>query len=194
MPSSAAMTTVEGYYLQKIDPSTNTKKFYTTLVTDNGVAVIAWGRIGTAGQSQIHKFQTRKDAEVLALKKVYAKQSEGYELEVDRFKFTIETDIINKACEQQNPDLLLNAFGSARTQPQLLAEQEVVLRHYDDFMDKARHLLETAGGRPFDEVHAEYEELDKAWAALEDRHAQVRTTVDLVKQTLFSRLMSGSTT
>lgn len=190
--ASSATTPVEGYYLEKHDDSSNTHKFYTTIVTDNGVAVIAWGRVGTAGQSQIHKFQTRKDAEVLALKKVYAKQSEGYDLLVDKLKFVIDTDEIMRACERQNPQYLLNTFGKARTEPQFAVEQEVVLRHYDDFMAKARHLLETAADRPFDEVHAEYEELGKAWEAIDDRHALVSTTVDLVKQTMFSRLMGGS--
>lgn len=179
-----------GWYLE--NRIGNHKKFYTVLIAENGVVVTAWGRIGQAGQSKIQKFPSLKDAEALGKRQVYAKQTGGYSVIEDEFKFTITNDILNTACAQDSAPMLLRQFAQARTEPKFQGDSQVVMKHYEDFAGRAQALLNTAAERPFDEVYAEYEELEAAWKVLRDKHDEVAVTVSLTSQTLHQRLLSGS--
>lgn len=185
--------TTTGYYLEQRNPASNTMKFYTVLIADNGTLVIAWGRIGTIGQFQISKLPSRREAEDVGLRQVYTKKSKGYDTLFDDFKFEIDDKALAEACRRSNAHPLLRLFAEARTKPRLEGEKKAVTKHYDDFVRKAQDLLDTAASRPFDEVYNDYEELETAWEAIDLAHGKVKTTVDLVKATLAGRLMAGKT-
>lgn len=180
---------VTGWHLENRTGSHN--KFYTVLIAENGVVVTAWGAIGSAGQSKIQK-TTLKDAEALGKRQVYSKLTRGYSTKADEFKFTIEEDALNEACRRTMTQPLTRAFHQALRDPQYEGDKQVVLKHYDDFVDKAQRLLNEAGDRSFEEVYAEFEELEKAWAEISDKHAEAEVTVSLTKQLLSQKLMSGS--
>lgn len=57
--------------LEKIDPSTNTSKFYEIKSIDGGFAFTSWGRINTKGQS-------KKVSHWKASQKLREKLNEGY--------------------------------------------------------------------------------------------------------------------
>lgn len=168
------------------------RKFYTVLIADNGVVVTAWGRIGSAGQSKIDKLPEYKDAEALGKRQVYGKQTGGYQVITDQFTFTINDDVLGNACARSMAQPLLQAFEAAKNDPAFAGERQVVMKYYDEFVAKAQRLLND-GERPFEEVHAEFEELKEAWNHLSDKHDEVRVTVDLAEQLLAQRLMSGMT-
>lgn len=179
-----------GWYLENRVGSH--KKFYTVLIAENGVVVTAWGRIGTQGQSKIQKFPEFKDAEALGKRQVYSKQTGGYSALAEDFKLTIDSDVLNAACQNESPAILTRLFHEARNNPQFAGDTEVVLKHYEDFVKKAQRLLDTAGDRNFEEVFNEFDELKTTWKTISDKHDEVAVTVNLAEQLLSQRLMSGA--
>ena len=172
--------------------STGHHKSYTVLIADNGVVVTAWGRIGTAGQSKIIKVPNPPDAEAVGKRQVYSKQTGGYSVVHNEFKFTVEQEVLDEACRRDMTTHLTRAFFSAVTDPQFAGGRQAVMKHYDDFVNQAQRLLNGASERAFDEVYAEFEQLEEAWAAISDKHAEAEVTISLAKQTLSQRLMSGA--
>lgn len=185
--------TTTGFYLEYREAASNSFKQYTVLIADDGVVVTAWGRIGNQAQFKIAKMPSRKEAEDVGLRQLYAKKSKGYETLFDDFKFEVDPTVLAGACQRNDAHPLLHLFAEARKEPRLANEEKAVTKHYDDFAGKAQDLLDTAADRPFEEVYADFEELEKVWDAIDMAHGRVKTTVDLVKQTLASRLMAGST-
>lgn len=181
---------VVGYHLE--NRIGNHLKFYTVLIADNGVVVTAWGRIGTRGQNRIQKFAALGDAEALGMRQVYAKQTGGYAVVTSSFKFAIEADALNAACQRGQGDDLTQRFHRALREPQYEGDKQVVMKHYDDFVDRAQRLMNEASTRTFEQVYAEFEELEKAWSAISDKHDQAEATISLTKQMLSQRLMSGT--
>lgn len=181
---------VEGWYLE--NRTGNHSKFYTVLMTDNGVVVTAWGRIGTAGQNKIQKFQQHADAVDVGRRQLYSKRAGGYATVTESFKFTATADQINNACERNDGSSLVNLFHQARRSPQFDGHKKSVMQHYDDFVKRAQALMDTANDRPFEEVAAEFQELKDAWAELHDRHESAAITVGLIEATMHQRLMSGA--
>lgn len=167
-------------------------KFYTVLIAENGVVVTAWGRIGSAGQQKIDKLMSFKDAEALGKRQLYSKQTGGYQVITDEFTFTIDDDALLNACARTMAAPLLKAFEDAKNDPAFAGDTQVVMKYYDEFVVKAQRLLND-GERPFEEVHAEFEDLKTSWTALTDKHDEVKVTVDLAEQLLAQRLMSGMT-
>jgi len=181
---------VTGWYLENRNGSHS--KFYTVLIAENGVVVTAWGRIGAAGQSKIQRLPLLTDAEALGKRQVYSKQTGGYSVINDDFKFTIGEALLDEACQRDAAGLLTRAFHEALRDPQYQGEKQSVMKHYDDFVEKAQRLMTEAGNRSFDEVYAEFEELEKAWQAISDKHGEAAVTISLTKQMLSQRLMSGA--
>jgi len=181
---------VTGWHLENRIGSHN--KYYTVLIAENGIVVTAWGKIGTAGQTKIQKLPQVKDAEALGKRQLYSKQTGGYSVLTDEFKFTIEHDVLMQAASTTNAAVLTRLFHEALRDPAYEGDKQVVLKHYDDFVAKAQRLLNEAGERAFEDVYAEFEELEAAWQSISDKHDEVKVTVDLTKQLLGQRLMSGS--
>lgn len=181
---------VEGWYLEN---RTGThSKFYTVLIADNGVCVMAWGRIGTVGQKKIQKLPSLEDAKALGLRQVYSKQSGGYSMITSEFRFTIDEALLDECCQRDVSGPLTQQFHDARREPQYEGEKKSVTTHYDDFVDKAQRLLGGASERPFEEVFAEFQELKEAWEAISEKHDEAAITISLTKQMLSQRLMSGA--
>lgn len=181
---------VTGWYLE--NRTANHNKCYTVLISENGVVVAAWGAIGSKGQSKIQKFAELKDAEALGKRQVYSKQTGGYSVIVEDFKFSIDSDVLNEACQRSTTAPLVQAFTKARLEPQYEGDKQVVLKHYEDFVKKAQRLMDTADDRNFEEVWIEFEELEAAWKAISDQHDKTAVTLDLTRQMLSQRLMSGA--
>lgn len=181
---------VTGWYLE--NRIGNHSKFYTVLIAENGVCVLNWGRIGANGQFKIQMLGSHTDAKALGLRQVYSKQSTGYSLLTDEFKFAIDQAELEKACRIDNAAQLTRAFAKAQLEPQYEGEKKSVLAHYDDFVTKAQALLNGASKRPFDDVYAEFEELEASWQAISDKHDDAAVTISLTRQTLHQRLMSGA--
>ena len=185
------MTTVSvtGFHLE--NRVGNHRKFYTVLIAENGVVVLSWGRIGTSGQGKIQKVGS-DSAVSLGMRQVYAKQTRGYNAVTSDLKFTVEEGALLEGCRDGSFAHLTRAFHKARQDPKFEGHRDAVLKHYDDFVAKAQTLLNGAGDRTFDEVYAEFDQLEKAWETINDKHAEATVVIDLAKQTLSQRLMSGS--
>lgn len=181
---------VSGWYLE--NRTAGHSKFYTVLIADNGVCVLNWGRIGANGQFKIQMLGTHGDAKALGLKQVYSKQSSGYALLTDEFKFAVDQAELEKACRTDSAGTLTQAFAKAQLEPQYEGEKQSVLAHYDDFVRKAQALLNDVDHRPFHEALTEFEELQTSWQAISDKHGEAAVTIDLAKQLLSQRFMSGA--
>lgn len=180
---------VNGWYLEQRNPAANVAKQYTVLISETGVVVLAWGRIGQAGQKKIQKLPF-PSADALGKKQMYSKQSGGYAVVQDEFIFHVDSEVLDKACRHDLPDPLLRAFHLARSDPKFIGEQKSVIQHYDDFVNKAQRLLESSGDRPFEDVYNEFEELEQAWGKITEAHDAAAVTVDLTKQMLKQRLFA----
>jgi predicted DNA-binding WGR domain protein len=179
-----------GWFLE--NRTGNHSKFYTVLVADNGLCLLNWGRIGTDGQFKLQKFATLEDAKALGLRQVYSKQSAGYTMLTDGFRFTIDEAEVDSACRYTKFSSLAHAFAKAQLDPQYEVERKSVLGHYDEFVLKAQALLSGAAERSFAEVWVEFEELEKSWQSIKDKHDEAATTIEFARQVLSQRLMSGA--
>jgi predicted DNA-binding WGR domain protein len=180
---------VQGWHLENRNGNHN--KFYTVLIAENGIVVTAWGRIGQQGQSKIQKL-SYADAEAIGMRQVYAKQTGGYRALTEALKFTVDGGVLSSAAATSMTTPLTRAFHEAARAPRFDTEKNAALKHYDDFVNQAQALLSGAGDRPFDEVWGEFEELEAAWKALDDKHSETRVTVDLCRRRLGQALMSGN--
>ena len=180
---------VVGYHLT--NTQANHYKFYTVLIAGN-IVVTAWGRIGTQGQSKIQKLPSYDDAESIGLRQVYAKQSKGYEPQAKGVKFMVDDKVLAESASQDNTGPLTRAFFKAMNDPEFEGDKQAVAKHYDEFVAKAQSLLDSASTRNFEEVHNAFEELEVAWNAISDKHAEAEITVSFLRQTLAQRLMSGA--
>lgn len=66
-------------YLELVDPSQNSHKFYEITVTE-ATLVVRYGRVQTAGTTQVKTFATPSEAAADATKKIKEKQRKGYQL------------------------------------------------------------------------------------------------------------------
>lgn len=180
-------TTFTGYRLTNTQPGHF--KQYTILIGDDGTLVLAWGRIGAEGQVKSQKLPSREDAEGLGLRQLYDKQAKGYESKVNGLKFSVRDLDITPGLKAR---ALLREFARAQEDPQFQGDQQAVVTHYDELVAKAQKLLDTAGTQDFDAVFAQFEDLDNAWKAIEEKHAEVQVTIGFLRQTLHQRLMGGS--
>jgi predicted DNA-binding WGR domain protein len=65
--------------VENVNPETNTKKFWQVTV-NNKSANVNWGRIGTAGQSQMKNFSSPQQANSWAQEMLSSKLAKGYQL------------------------------------------------------------------------------------------------------------------
>lgn len=181
---------IVGWYLE--NRIGNHSKFYTVLVADNGVVALAWGKIGTQGQSKIQKLPTHDAADDVGRRQVYAKKSKGYSAVHSEVKFTMDGDELARACSLNDAFALTRTFAKALREPQFQGDAQAVAKHYDDFVAKAQRLMDKAGSMPFDAVYADFEELEAAWNEINDKHSEAETTLSLTKAILQQSLLSGS--
>lgn len=189
MPNQIA---VSAWYMEKVNPARNEHKQYTVLIAENHVVLTHWGRIGSKGQHTLTKLSTASEAEALGMRQVYSKQTGGYQVKVDAFKFLLDEEVILEACRRDIHVNLIAAYEKALAAGDSAGDRAVVLKHYDDFARKAHDLLNGANNKPFEEVHAEFETLKEAWGVINDKHDEVAVVMSLAEQTLTQRLMSGA--
>lgn len=181
---------VRGWYLE--NRNGNHFKFYTALVTDTGVVVYHWGRIGTSGQATIDQL-TPSQAKTAAIKKVHSKIAGGYEFETEDLAFMLDERDINRACERPDPKSLTLLFDRAKRDPKFTGEKDTVVAAYDTFLGNAQRLMDAASNplTHFDTVVNDFEELKAAWTEIEDKHSLAATTLSMTSKMLTQSLISG---
>jgi predicted DNA-binding WGR domain protein len=177
-----------GWYLENRD--NGHFKFYTVLITDSGVVVTHWGRIGTAGQAKIEKYP-RSQALAMGVKTVHSKMAKGYEAKHEEVMFHLEERDIERACERPDPKSLTLLFDRALRDPKFTGEKDSVVAQYDAFLEKAQSLMDKAASSRFESVMNDFEELEAAWKEIEDKHSLAQTTVNMTKAMLTQALISG---
>lgn len=181
-------TAVTGWYLEN---TISGHKFYTVLISDNGVVTTSWGKIGTNGQSKVQRLTEVSEARDIGMRQVYSKKSRGYVMVSDEIKFVVPTQTLNDACSQNSASGLDRIFHKARREPRFDGDKKAVFQHYDGFVEQAHKLLERVGKATFDDLYGEFEDLKKAWEELDDKHAEAATTVSIVEQMLQQALLTG---
>jgi len=186
------MATATGWYLENRTPGHS--KFYLVLIIDN-VAVTNWGRIGADGQAKIQAFSTYDEAKDIALRQYYSKKARQYHALYEDVVFEVEDAVLNEACEHSAHQPLTRLFFTAAKSRTYAGESKAVAEHYRDFVSKAQALMDRASGDfNFEEVFAEFEQLEKAWGEISERHDEAAVTLSVTKSMLAQRLMSGSAT
>ncbi len=176
------------WYLEQRDASSNTAKFYNVMVTETGVCVLRWGRIGTAGQSKTTPYPTHEQALVEGRKQVYAKLHKGYVQQYGDLIFSASVDAINRA-RQGNPSLLWAESQQSFDTGAMEGSKDAGLKHYRDFLEQAKDVTAKAAGDPEHPLER-LEELERVWAEIEDLHDQARTAMDLAKATIYSKVFA----
>lgn len=178
---------VRGWHLTNTQPGHN--KFYTVLVSDNGVVTTSWGRIGTAGQSKVQKFPHLADAVDVGLRQLYTKKAGGYEPQIEDFTFMVGVNILEDACEQNDASILNRALHQAHKDQPSDGGKEAVFQHYQSFRDQAQTLLDRQGEVDLADLFVEYEQVKAAWDEIEAVHDETATTMKLVESMLHTALL-----
>lgn len=183
------MINATAYYLENKLPGHS--KFYLIIITDSGVVVTNWGRIGAAnGQSKVDALDPTA-AETIGMRQFYAKRSGGYEVVHEAVKFQIDEETLSNACTFSNAAYVTRPFWKAVTDPDFDGDKKAVLTHYDELVKKAQRLMDTAGGQNFESVYAQFEEIEAIWTEIQEKHDEVSVTLDFTRQMLNTALLSG---
>lgn len=180
-------TAVESWYLEY--RSGTSDKFYHVMVADNGLVVLRWGRRGTSGQHSEARYRTYDEAHDHGLKQVYAKKSKGY-VQHSSIKFLATIDALNRA-QEGYLDPLVRRWREALANGEVSAAKETVLKHYEEFSDRVQRLLNRASTEDFAALTDEFESIEAVWGEISDKHAEVTAAMNLVKATLFQKMMAG---
>lgn len=166
-------------------------KFYQVFVSESGVCVLRWGRRGAVGQHSVTAFASYDEARDVGLRQVYAKKSKGYVQKYGDMKFMASKDALDYA-QNGNPQPLAAEFAKSLESGQFDGAKEAVLKHYTDFAEQAKALMDRAASADLDTVMNEYDQLEQVWAEINDKHAEVEIAMSVAKQTMMQKLMSGN--
>lgn len=166
-------------------------KFYEVILTESNWVVLRWGRIGSQGQSSATRYGSYSEGHDVALRQVYAKKSKGYVSSVSEYPFPVTNEAIKQAAGGV-AYALASEFVRAQREGQFAGSKAIVLKHYEDFSNRAQHLLAQAGELSFDDAMSEFEDLEKTFAEITSKHEEVSTSMGLVRATLMQKLMAGS--
>lgn len=181
---------VTAWYLT--NTTANHYKEYAVYLADNGVLAIHWGKIDTQGQSKIEKHATFQDAKTVAMRQVYAKASKGYVLHNDEVKFTVSADTLEEANRIGSTNELRAAMVRAIEANAFEGDKDSVFSHYDKLIEKAERLMDrAASAESFDALMDEFNAMEVSWSAIEEKRDAAATTVDLTRQMLMQKLISG---
>lgn len=182
-----------GWHLEYRVAASNSFKFYTVVIAENGVVVTVWGRIGTRGQGKIQKLPDHSSADDVGKKQLYAKKSKGYVTVLDAVNFTMSVEEVTQALRVPGDvHAFTRVLHVVSREPAYEKDKKAVATYYDQFVNRAQSLMTTAGDRPFEEVMAEFRELKEAWATIDKKHGEAMVTIGLINQMLTERLASGS--
>lgn len=166
------------------------QKFYHVTTTENGYVFLRWGRIGTSGQHKVEKVSTYELATDLALRQVYAKRSKGYRQKYGPMKFETTDDSILRA-KNGNLAYLLDSEIRSRDTGFFEGEKKAVLKHYEDFSRQVQSFIRFNQSEGSDSLYEDFERLEKEWAELSDKHAEVEAAFGLAKATLLKNLIGS---
>lgn len=166
-------------------------KFYEVIISENGVCMLRWGRRGAIGQSSVNRYSSYDEARDQGLKQVFAKKSKGYVQKYGDQKFMASTNALDYAL-QGNPALLTGEFADSLRNGQFDGAKEAVLKHYADFAEQVKALMDRAATGNTEMTMNEYEQLERVWAELDDKHAEVSAAMSIAKATLMQKLMAGT--
>lgn len=188
MPTKNKTYPTHCWYLEYRDGSSD--KFYQVFVTETGVCVLRWGRRGAAGQNSVTAYASYDEARDQGLKQVFAKKSKGYVSKYDGHVYMATEEAIARA-RRSDISALDEEFHASLQAGQFDGAKTTVLKHYDEFSEKVKVLMDRAGSDSsrFDEVMGEYQELEKVWEEINDRHAEVSAAMSIANATLFQKLM-----
>lgn len=164
-------------------------KFYQVFIAEQGLCVLRWGRRGSAGQCSVTRYRSYDEAHDQGLKQVFAKKSKGYRQVYGDMKFMALADTLDYTQMSSDTSKLLGELNAAREGGEFGGAKEAVLKHYADFAEQAKSLVERAGTQDFETVHGQYEELKAVWEEINDRHAEVSAAMGIAEQTLMQKLM-----
>lgn len=190
MAGVTAKVPVSAWELTYESDAANSHKFYRVFVSDDGVVVLRWGRIGTQGQQSVSLHPTADEARDVALRQVYAKKSKGYVQELPEHKFAATALAVERAKEGY-PSALYTEYQNSLEEGRFDGAKAVVLSHYDDFAEQARSLMERAPDANFETIMDEYQQFEAVWEEIHNRHTEVEAVLDLTKRTLMQKLMGG---
>lgn len=190
--SSAKQIKARGWYLEHHDGGHF--KFYTVIITETGVLVTHYGRIGTTGQASIDQLSPNT-AQSNGIRKVHEKVSKGYEYKHEDVTFALDDRDIQGALgvgrEKPDPKRLTMLFDRACRDPKFTGEKDSVLGVYDIFIAKAEGIMDRTATHSFESVMNDFEELKVAWTEIGERHDRAGTTIDLTSKMVAQALMSG---
>ena len=186
-PKKITEYSVTSWYMEYREGSSD--KFYHVFVSETGVCLLRWGRRGTAGQNSCTRYSTLDEARTQGLKQVYAKQSKGY-VQKHEFSFLAHIDHLD-AAQRGNPAYLVSAWKIALQEGEFTTAKTAVLRHYAEFAERVNMLLNDAGSADMGDSMEEFNELEKVWEEINDKHGEVAAAFDLTRMTLMQKLISS---
>lgn len=174
---------VTEWYLEYRNPAQNSSKFYQVFVTETGLCVIRYGRIGSSGQYQVTAFPTFDEARALGMRQFYAKQTKGYQLIRDAVVFNGSVAAID-AARRENGAALVRECEEALANGSMEGSKDAVLRVYEDFTEKAKTLLGKASTLDPEVAMEELSELKRVWTDIETLHAEAAIAMELTESTI----------
>jgi predicted DNA-binding WGR domain protein len=166
------------------------KKFYRVLVTEAGLTILRWGRIGSVGQHSVSSFGMYDKARDVGLRQVFEKKAKGYVEKYHDLKFSASADAINDATDGDFT-LIDREWREAADAGEFDAAKVEVLKHYADFSERVQVLLDRAADADLDTTMDEYESLSGVWDEINDKHAEVTAAMGLCRATLMQKLVGA---
>jgi predicted DNA-binding WGR domain protein len=187
------MTTlsVTGHYLEL--RSDAHQKFYQVFITENNVLVRRWGRIGSpTGQFNVNVFTSYEDTQDQGLKSLYEKRGKGY-TEVTQRVFTVDEEVIDDA-RRENLTGLISAYQRAAAVSDFEEQSTTVLGQYEKFAGRVQTLMDeaTRGEADIIDTMEKLGDLKRAWAGIQEKHAEVQMALDIAESAVTQRLLSGA--
>lgn len=163
------------------------KKFYEVWINEIETEVwLAWGRIGTSGQSTKSLYSSAEDAKAKALAQVYAKQSKGYDIVDSDLVFEIDDGKWEIIHTLRRATLDAVQSGDATPREAALNYIEGFVTDCNEFLSRAKSGFEDGGYADF-EMEREYSELNARWEELKDKFDSAETMMDMVNKRALKR-------
>lgn len=177
------------WYMEYRDGTSD--KFYHVIISETGVCMLRWGRRGAVGQSSVNRYSSFDEARDQGLKQVFAKRSKGYESKYSDQKFLATNTALEYAL-RGSITKLVDEFNMSLANGQFDGAKETVLKHYREFAEQVKELMDRAATGDTARTMDEYEQLEKVWDEISDVHAEVSAAMSIAKMTLMQKLMAGT--
>lgn len=163
-------------------------KFYQVFITESGICVLRWGRRGTTGQASATSHGSYDEAHDIGMRQVYSKRSKGYVSTVSDFKF-IATEQSIKYALNGDTSWLYREYREAMESGEFAGAKDAVLKHYSDFAEQVKRLMDQASYSDSGEMVERLDALETVWNEISDKHAEVQIALNVAKQTVAKNLL-----